>query len=128
MTIVTIERALSLRPEHARAILFQGKNVENRTWLPNAKHWGSRIAVHSAGPDYAILGTVRIVGAIDADGRRYGPITATQARIALRSHWYGECDYGWLLADPIVLPVPIRPVKGRLQLWTLPAEITAALR
>jgi hypothetical protein len=78
------------------------KLKEYRTW-PTA--YRDRLAVHASLPVGGIVGTVEVVDCVwdEAAG----------------------C-YAWLLRDPRPLAKPL-PIKGKLRLWELPAELKSAL-
>ena len=100
-------KTLSIQQPHADEILFEGKDIENRTWrLPKAMK-GQRIYVHAgkrsrvASPKYAnrlgaVLGEVTIVDCVESSD----------------SPWF-EGPFGFVLKDPVAYDVPI-PARGRL--------------
>lgn len=122
-------RALSVRQPWAWAILYAGKDIENRSW--QNKHTIGTIAIHaSAGPDRlddlpsgvrkpkpdelvrgAIVGVVDVVGCVERH----------------RSRWFSG-PLGWVLKNPRPLSKPI-PCKGALGLWEVsPAQKRAIQR
>ena len=134
-------RALSLHGAWAHAILHCGKIVENRTWAPNPRHYGTRIAIHAAAnpgsvaaqswvrahagldvtqvwPKQCILGTVTLLGTVRYEHGKpsyEGFLTRKQARAAMASVWFAG-PIGWVLSDPMPAPTPIA-CRGKLQLW-----------
>ena len=117
-------RALTLWRPWTDAILYGGKNVENRTWKPPDAIIGERIAIH-AGKYYDKHGAIwmqkeelyvppsnaespiGIVGVARITGYRY------QDRCC--SPW-AFSDYHWLLDEVAPLSEPI-PAPGALGLW-----------
>lgn len=100
-------RALSIKQPWADLILYQGKDIENRSWRLPPHMVGQRIYVHAgkrADPDCsppperlgAILGEVTIVGCVTSH----------------HSEWFVG-PYGFVLADPKPYQEPI-PCKGAL--------------
>lgn len=155
--------ALSFLQPWLWAILEGHKPVENRRWKPHAKMIGQRFALHaSAGldpegarfiadrlkkvpvdgqvPRSAILGTARLVGAIEIGERlnhqrwlapefqalRFaGPLTRAQVDAVRTNRWtFGP--WAWLLADVVKLPEPIS-CKGALGFWKVPTDIAARI-
>lgn len=124
-------KALTVRQPWAWAIIYAGKDIENRNWRT---HFRGRVAIHAAAgmtreeyewgrkylqqrnrkvkmPAYedmvrgAIVGTVEIVDCVeDSDSR-----------------WFGG-EYGFVLSRPKRLPEPI-PCKGALRFWNVPKKI-----
>ena len=125
-------RALSVRQPWAWAILYAGKDIENRSW--QNKHCSGTTAIHaSAGLDplddlphrvrrpmsqelvrSAIVGVVDVVAIVEHH----------------RSPWFSG-PLGWVLRNPRPLPCPI-PCKGALglrqQILTANAGAFAILR
>lgn len=128
-------KALSIKQPWVHAILFEGKDVENRTWTTKHRGW---IALHASAkpmpatdddfpgrnrcpdlkslPYSAICGVARVVNMVSKS----------------RSKWFyrprdGSMNYGWVLADVTPLPKPIR-CKGTLGLWAVPPRIRRAMQ
>lgn len=114
-------KALTVRQPWADAITHQTKRTENRTWKtayrgpvlihaaaahdPHAVIYGPRPDVRSA-----ILALANIADCHwSEDGQCCGP-------------WGDERVYHWTLTEVRALPTPIA-CKGRLGLWTAPADI-----
>lgn len=116
-------KALSVRQPWAWAIIYAGKNIENR---PRRTNFRGRIAVHASKTPHevrrlprgarkpppeedwiygAILGFVDIVDCVDTH----------------RSKWF-EGPYGYVLANPTPLEHPV-PCKGQLGLWEVPTSV-----
>lgn len=113
--------------------LFNGKDLENRTWAPPAHMIGQRIAIH-AGKKYDAAGEQFIA---DQLGRVYLPGqasatgiigVATIARVVTESSspWFGGPN-GWVFEDQVALPGPIS-IGGAQGLWTLPREVDIFIR
>lgn len=133
-------KALTVRQPWAQAIIFGGKNIENRTvfW----KYRGS-LAVH-AGMSWDLHGqhdpairAVRddmplwheygaIIGLVDLVAAHYArPSCATSARCGTWGHQSrpgGKPVVHLVLANPRPLPEPI-PCRGRQGLWTPPDDV-----
>jgi hypothetical protein len=129
--------SLSLLRPWGMAIMYYGKDIENRTWEPHTLKPGDRFAIHNAkavdargvarvtailqgrypsldveklcGPPGAIIGTVRFCGVV-----RGGSST-----------WF-EGPVGWVLADPRPLREPITCL-GQQRLWVVPEGIAGLL-
>lgn len=145
-------KALTLIRPWAAAVAHLGKNVENRTWRPPSALIGQRFAIHAgvkvdalalrlidlgqlehglpvlpdAGPQ-GVICTVRLAAVFSAAGvfsrdeckaieRKYGA--------GFFRWWFGPV--GWVLADVRTLATPI-PCRGAQGLWTLPADVEAAV-
>ena len=121
-------KALTVRQPYAWAILYAGKNIENRSWTtkyrgPLLIHAGASFnqnplphRLPAPKPDdyfrKAILGEVELIDIVESS----------------RSRWYEEGSFAWLLADPRPFSTPIL-CKGHLGLWDLsPAEEQAVRR
>lgn len=147
-------KALTLIRPWAAAVAHLGKNVENRTWRPPAGLFGQRFAIHAgvkieaamltginiaqemrglptlpdAGPQ-GIVCTVRLAGVATAVGELCW--TDRDALAAARgfgpgfAHWFMG-PVGWVLADVRTLAAPV-PCRGAQGLWTLPADVEAAV-
>lgn len=128
-------KALSLLRPWGMAVIYHGKDIENRTWEPQSLKPGDRFAIHNAnridpqgivrvldilrgtrtafgmdkdalcGPPGEIIGTVRFVGLVRGSS----------------STWF-DGPIGWILADPR----PVRErfvVRGQQRLWDIPEGI-----
>lgn len=145
-------RALTVWRPWDQALLFAGKNVENRGWPFPAWMLGDRIALHAGqtyqvgewpwpggfvplskelSPAQAVVGVATLAGWIGPmrNGARtwFGP----RARMLELAHspWFSrEPDaYGWAFDDRIALPDPI-PCRGRQGLWPLPEDVLRRVR
>jgi hypothetical protein len=114
-------KAISIRQPYAWAIIFGGKDVENRTW--NTKYRGE-LAIHASStrisnywwprgtpkppgdvPLSAFLGIVELVDVVERK----------------RSKWFGG-PFGFVLKNPHPLQRPI-PYKGALNIWQIPPTV-----
>jgi hypothetical protein len=114
--------ALSLKQPWAWAVLFCGKDIENRTWRTCRR---GRVVVHASRTlDVAGLERLRALGYEVPDdlttGAFVGEITITDCLSV------AECDSSWAwgpwcytLADPRPYETPI-PARGRLGFFPVP--------
>ena len=110
-------KALTVRQPWASAIIWAGKDVENRSRPSSCRgrlwiHAGLRLEaadVLPAGtpvPRGAIIGYVTLTGCVQGSASPW----------AIPGYWH------WQLADPVALAEPI-PARGALGLWQLPPEL-----
>jgi hypothetical protein len=144
--------ALTLHAPWAYAVAHLGKTIENRGWVVPSRLMGQRLAIHAGArsdastweaverayglrsasvfrdtePRGAVVAVATVAGMVDArlehDVRLEGIGSVDHC---FSPWWIGPV--GWILSDVITLPSPV-PCKGRLGVWTLPAEIDAAVR
>lgn len=119
-------KALSVKQPWAWAILFAGKDVENRVWRT---HYRGPLVIHASAqradaelprgvrppanedaPVSAILGVVDLVDVVEESSSRWfvGP-------------------FGWVLENPRRLAKPI-PCAGALKLWDVEGDLLRAVR
>lgn len=125
-------KAITIRQPWAWAIIYAGKDIENRSWKTNLR---GRIAIHAGAgmtraeyeegcksilrrkpkikiPAYedmvrsAIVGTVEIVDCVEKSN----------------STWLAKGSIGFVLKRPRKLSEPI-PCKGALKFWDIPKSI-----
>jgi hypothetical protein len=126
-------KAMSIKQPWVHAILWEGKDIENRSWQRSFRGW---LAIHASGSprvggrfprgrkvpdlktlDYsAICGVARVVDIVTKS----------------RSWWYyrpddGSINYGWVLGDVKPLKNPIQ-CKGALGLWDVPPSVLRAIK
>ena len=120
-------KALSVRQPFAWAIIYGGKDVENRSWAtryrgPVLVHAGMRwhdvtpailarrmgIRIPDDLPRGGIVGLVEIVGCVEASA----------------SPWF-QGPYGFVLAHPRSLP--FRALPGKLGLFDVPDELYSSI-
>ena len=98
---------LAIQQPWVDRILFEGKDVENRTWVLPKAMIGQRIKLHaSKKPQPGFKGDASRLGAI------LGEVTITGCVTQSGSPWF-EGPYGFTLANPVAYDQPI-PAKGRL--------------
>lgn len=120
----------------AWAILYAGKDIENRSWKtkirgPIAVHasrlrsrgdyeWAvtelSKVSPRIRVPPYNEMVEGAIVGLVDLVG----------CEEATDSKWHAADCYGFVLANPRPLPKPIT-CKGALNFWTVPDTISRSI-
>ena len=135
-------KAVSIHQPWAWAILFAGKDVENRTWA--TRHRGP-LLIHAARsrksyarqdarawpklygvelPAWDELATGAIVGVVDVvDCVRVGP--GGDLGECGRSPWALEGYFGWVLANPQPFAKPI-PRRGAQMLFEVPDVLLSA--
>ena len=120
-------KALTIRQPWAWAIIYAGKDIENRSWKTRLR---GMIAIH-AGFNYekdavlprgvqppnerdivrgAILGVADVIDVVERH----------------HSKWFSG-PFGFVLSNPRALAKPI-PCPGRLSLWEVPPDIDRAIR
>ena len=121
-------KALSIKQPWIHAILYEGKDIENRTWQRSYRGW---IALHAGAkprPDALFPRGHRVPDLKTLD---YSAICGV-ARLSdivtkSRSKWFDGSPFGWVLTNVTVLKKPI-PCKGALNLWDLPPNVLRQLR
>ena len=119
--------ALSIRPQHAWAIVQGRKTIEYRTWRPvEVLQEGEKFAIHASGrkPTKSDLDDAE-----DSYGTRPPEDLTRSAIIAvarLQKITGGPGDYEWHLDQVRRLRKPI-PSEGRLSLWPVPARLAKSL-
>lgn len=138
-------KALTIRQPWAWAILWAGKDVENRTWLPSPEQLkpGERFAIHAALKPVDNWDEALTMIRIAREYRRAlplprwedsprGAIVGTAVLIELRdkdpafSSWAAPGAKHWSLfyVRPIQPPLPC---PGKQGLWTIPTKIFEAI-
>jgi hypothetical protein len=117
-----VPRALTLKQPWAAAILWGGKDVENRSWPTRFRgevhiHAGSRD--DPAWMDSPMAEAIAAIpeGLRSLHGLILGTVEITGCVRDASSPWATENHWHWLLKDPRPYPSPIRD-RGRLQFWT----------
>jgi hypothetical protein len=123
-------KALTVKQPWASAIIFDGKNVENRSrptkhrgqlyihagksWDKSAVEFIARIArkAYMAADHGMVIGTVDVIGCHHADDCTHNTGSARCSEWAMPDH------YHWVLANPMPVEIPF-PAKGKLGLWNL---------
>ena len=121
-------KALSIKQPWVHAILYEGKDVENRSWQRTYRGW---IALHASGQvaRHAAFPRGHRVPPLDTLDRSAVCGVARLVDIVThsRSKWFyrpadGAINYGWVLANVVALEKPVT-CKGALGLWELPPRI-----
>lgn len=135
--------AISLLQPWAWAILYAGKDIENRTWALPRCRIGSRVLLHASKnvtrvyyqdavdtisalvpsvvvPYYEQIAKGAIVGAVTFV-RSLRPASYPTAR------WHFAGQFGWVVRDPVALTEPI-PCRGALGFWHVPDAVAARVR
>jgi hypothetical protein len=126
-----VTRALSFLQPWLWAMMYAGKDVENRSWVPPKSIIGTRIALHaSKGIDEDAYLTIKNIsgkdvpmdddpvlhrGCIVATAVVGGYVFADTPHPAIESPWFVG-KVGWLLHDIRPLETPIS-TRGSLGLW-----------
>jgi hypothetical protein len=117
-------KALSVQQPYAYKIIFERKDIENRTWRTNFR---GTVAIHASmkfHPDAedlsdkqkkklvrgAIIGVVDVVDCVEEH----------------KSKWFGG-PIGFVLKNPRPLKEPI-PCKGKLNFWDVPPKIEREIK
>jgi hypothetical protein len=122
-------KAISIKPPWAWAILYAGKDIENRTWRTNirgtiavhASQTVSRPAYESALEEIKKIAPGKNVPSYDAmvRGAIVGLVDVVGCEERTKAKWHIRGHYGFLLANPRVLRKPV-PCNGRLSFWDVP--------
>jgi ASCH domain len=119
---------LSLHPEWAWAVLYGGKNVENRTW--ETQHRGP-LLIHASLPKCSAAELAWRRGYIAersgvAQGAQpqeftssaiLGMVDLMDCVLHADSPWAAADHVHWLLSNPRVLEEPLLGVGGKLKVW-----------
>lgn len=113
-------KALSVQQPYANKIIFNGKDIENRT---RRTHFRGTVAIHASlrlHPNAtknhkqlargAIIGVVDVIDCVDVHRSK---------------HFFGP--YGYVLKNPRPLAKPV-PCKGALGFWQIPPEIEQEIK
>ena len=117
-------KALSVKQPFADKIIFEGKDIENRTRRTNFR---GTVAIHASMKLHpyaklskrakeemvcgAIVGVVDVVDCVDKH----------------KSKWFQKGFYGFVLKNPRPLKKPI-PCKGMLGFWKVPPKIEREIK
>jgi hypothetical protein len=120
-------RAITIRQPWAWAIIFGGKDIENRSWLT---HYRGLLAIHAGLAylsDAAMPRGVRTPERKDlVFGAVIGVVDLHDVVEKSRSRWFADGGYGFVLRDPRPLAKPVR-CSGRLGLWTPSPQQTRSI-
>lgn len=130
-------RALTIRPPWAWAVIYGGKDVENRRW--RTAYRGPLLIHASLRPDPDPEAVARLLWTMTDPGAYRQPRTAWQARGAIigvvfladimtdsPSPWAVPGCYHWQLEFPSPVDPPF-PCPGRPGLWVPPAAAADSL-
>lgn len=126
--------AISVKQPWPEAIMYHGKDIENRGYPPPADLIGQRIALHASKIDdpygrAAIEHMLDITLRDDAQWPR-GAIVATAVLAGVvrqsESPWFINGQYGWQLTDVRVLRTPLI-CRGQKRYWPVPAQLASHL-
>jgi len=121
-------KAISIRQPWAWAILYAGKDVENRSWPSKIR---GRVAIHAAKtPNHNDLARLRRRGIPVPDmadlprGALVGSVEIVDCVSESPSPWFTG-PFGFLLRDPRPLAESI-PWTGSRHFWDLPDDVIPA--
>jgi hypothetical protein len=126
-------KALSIKQPWVYAMLYEGKDIENRSWQRSFRGW---IALHASAhprrhakfppghhlPELSTLDRSAICGV----ARLVDIVTKSRSKWFDRPH-DGSLNYGWVLKNVSPLKKAI-PCKGALGLWELPPHVLAEVQ
>ena len=127
-------RALTLWRPWDQAILFGGKNLENRSWAPWARIHGRFICIH-AGQKYDNAGVVEMAKeclyvppspSVSQAGVIVGVARVTGSVTESDSPWFSG-PFGWVLEDAIAFKTPVA-TKGTQGLWMVKGRLLSKVR
>ena len=103
-------KALSIRQPWAYHILYDGKDIENRSW---ATKFRGTILIHAGKkPDFPVLHWPECVSVPDAHmGGIVGMVDIVDCVTESDSRWF-EGKFGFVLRNP--RPLPFLPMNGQL--------------
>jgi hypothetical protein len=125
---MVVMKALSIRQPSLHAILYLGKDIENRPRRTTHQGW---LALHASAKPRLEAVFPRGIRVPDLDALDYSAIcgVARVVNVVTESHskWFwhptdGSTNYGWVLAHVTPLKTPI-PCKGALGLWKVSAKV-----
>lgn len=142
-------KALTLKHPWPFAILFMGKDIENRIWKPPVDLYGKRFAIHGGEPpkgkEYDLFKSTaeslldrfgKPLFWLDDDSIDQMILPGIVATVTLThlvttndggNPWYdGPPSFGWHIQDVRILPDGIK-IKGKQRLWNIPKEISDEL-
>lgn len=127
-----ITKAISIRQPWAYAIMFLGKDIENRSWRTNFR---GRVFIH-AGKKFDMNGYEKLLtmniqenpsksnmSTILSGSNRYAKLGGLVGTVEIadcvkesKSKWF-QGKYGWVLRDP--KPILFIPCKGKLSFFNV---------
>ncbi|MGE0883192.1 MAG: ASCH domain-containing protein [Blastocatellales bacterium] len=127
-------KALTLRPVWAWAVIYAGKNIENRSWRT---HLRGTIAIHAskgltraeyeACVEYLPRRWQKEIPPFEelARGAIIGVVDLVDCVTESKSRWFGG-EYGFVLKNPCA----IKPIEctGALGFWDLPSDVEQKIK
>jgi hypothetical protein len=121
-------KALSIQQPWAWAILFAGKDIENRTWNT---HYRGEIVIHAPASFQSFARWPRSVPRPDPEALHLRAILGVADLVDVversRSRWWLGGPFGFVLANPRPLAETI-PCKGNSSFWSVPAAVARSIR
>jgi hypothetical protein len=126
-------KAITVKQPWVYAILYEGKDIENRSWRRSFRGW---LAIHASAQPRRSAEFPRGIRVPDLDTLDYSAICGVARVVAIvpksRSKWFwhpddGSTNYGWVLAGVRALNRPI-PCKGSLGLWEVSPRVLRELK
>lgn len=109
-------KAITIKQPWAWAVIFGGKDIENRSWVT---HYRGPLLIHAGAAYRADVLLPKGVHVPDRDDLDFGAIIGVvdlhDVVQRSRSRWF-EGEYGFVLRSPRPLRRPV-PCKGGLGLW-----------
>lgn len=135
--------AISLLQPWAWAILYAGKDIENRTWDLSPAWRGKRVMLHaskqvprsyyesSADTIRRLVPSARVpkqgeipMGALVGAVTFTGSIRPLEFCLGSTGEWHFPDQFGWRVADPVALAEPVT-CRGALGFWRVPEDVAA---
>ncbi|WP_051766075.1 hypothetical protein [Streptomyces sp. NRRL F-5135] len=126
-------RALTLKYPWSAAVAYGPKRIDNRSTPIPEKHLGTTVFIHAgAGEDENVL-PADMVRAWPRHSRAVVAVATLAschqaAKPVCCAPWGFPNAWHWVLENVRPVPHPPRPVRGQLGLWTVPAEVVAAVQ
>lgn len=121
-------RALSVRQPWAWAIIYAGKDIENRSW--SNKYSIGTIAIHASTRMDSLDDLPRGIRRPEPEelvrGAIIGVVDVVDVVVQHESKWFSG-PMGWVLQNPYALPEPLY-CAGKLGLWRIPPEFERTIR
>lgn len=126
-------RALTVKFPWSAAIAHGEKRIENRSRPIPPKHLGTTVLIHAGAAEDA---NALPADTIRAWPRHFSAIVAVAtladchqaAKPRCCAPWGFPDTWHWRLEDVRTVPLPPRPVRGQLGLWTVPDDVLAAVQ
>jgi hypothetical protein len=118
-------KALTVKQPFAWAILYAGKDIENRSWRT---HYRGPLIIHAGAAMHAYPLPGRLPRPVPAEftmGALLGTVELVDVVENSRSRWFGG-PFGWVPKNPRPFRKPV-PCKGYLGIWSLSPSQRRAL-